>query len=180
MKKNTFKQAVLINIIGLVILVGLTLFVPKRLSSSTHFTNDHYSSDLMVKKAAIYNVLQKYNSPLTGEIDAFLNACMTYNIDCYLLPSISGVESTFGRFLMPGSYNPFGWGGGHIYFESWEDGFNQVGKGLKENYFGQGLTSIEEVGSVYAASPAWPSKVHHYLSMFTAEEAKINLSILEL
>ena len=80
---------------------------------------NNYNNNILIKKVAIYRTLAKYNSPLVNEVDAFLNACMSYGINCYLLPSISGVESTFGRFLMPDSHNPFGWGGGYLYFPSW-------------------------------------------------------------
>src|SRR3989338_7185505 len=62
-----------------------------------------------LKRYVIKKVLEKYHSPLAKNVDAFVKTCMKYRLDCYLLPSITGVESTFGRFIYPNSSNPFGW-----------------------------------------------------------------------
>ncbi|HRN69613.1 MAG TPA: hypothetical protein PLS49_00375, partial [Candidatus Woesebacteria bacterium] len=64
--------------------------------------------DTGLKRSVITEVLTSYNSPLVDEADTFVEVCIKYNIDCYLLPSITGVESTFGRFILQGSHNPFG------------------------------------------------------------------------
>ncbi|KKQ01415.1 MAG: hypothetical protein US11_C0009G0027 [Candidatus Roizmanbacteria bacterium GW2011_GWA2_36_23] len=69
-------------------------------------------NSLFVKKLAMKRILEKYNSPLKDEVDSFISACQKYDLDCFLLPSISGLESTFGKFILPASHNPFGWGGG--------------------------------------------------------------------
>ncbi len=130
---------------------------------------------------AIYRTLARYNSPLVTEVDAFLNACMSYGINCYLLPAISGVESTFGRFLMPDSHNPFGWGGGYLYFPSWQVSFLTVAKGLRENYIDHGLTSVEMIGPVYAPpSSTWSGKVLLFMRVFASEEAKIPTTLFEI
>ncbi len=55
---------------------------------------------MALKRKAMTEVLKRYNAPLLSEVDSFLEACVAYELDCYLLPSISGVESTFGRFLI--------------------------------------------------------------------------------
>lgn len=142
---------------------------------------DNYNSNILIKKVAIYRTLEKYNSPLVSEVDAFLNACLSYDINCYLLPSISGVESTFGRFLLPGSYNPFGWGGGYLYFPSWQVSFLTVAKGLRENYIDKGLISVDMIGPVYAPpSSTWASKVIMFMQMFAQEEGKIPTSLFEI
>lgn len=76
---------------------------------------DSFKSAIMEsnrKKYVIAKVLEKYQSPLIGSVDAFVNTCEQYKLDCYLLPSITGLESRFGWYTHPGSYNPFGWGGG--------------------------------------------------------------------
>ncbi|OGK68448.1 hypothetical protein A2313_03810 [Candidatus Roizmanbacteria bacterium RIFOXYB2_FULL_41_10] len=142
---------------------------------------NNYNNNILIKKVAIYRTLAKYNSPLVNEVDAFLNACMSYGINCYLLPSISGVESTFGRFLMPDSHNPFGWGGGYLYFPSWQVSFLTVAKGLRENYIDNGLTSVEMIGPVYAPpSSTWSGKVLMFMRVFAQEEAKIPTTLFEI
>ena len=142
---------------------------------------DNYNSNILVKKVAIYRTLERYNSPLVTEVDAFLNACLSYGINCYLLPSISGVESTFGKFLMPNSHNPFGWGGGYSYFPSWQVSFLTVAKGLRENYIDKGLTSVEMIGPVYAPpSNTWAGKVLMFMRVFAQEESKIPTMLFEI
>src|SRR5690606_36825575 len=111
--------------------------------------------DTGLKRNVIKNVLTSYNSPLVSEVDTFLEVCTKYNIDCYLLPSIAGVESTFGKFTLSGSHNPFGWGGGLIIFDSWDDGIDTVGRALSEYYYAKGANTIETIGPIYAASPTW-------------------------
>jgi len=143
--------------------------------------SDNYNSNILVKKVAIYRTLDKYGSPLIGEVDAFLNACLSYGINCYLLPSISGVESTFGKFLLPDSHNPFGWGGGYLYFPSWQVSFLTVAKGLRENYIDKGLTSVEMIGPVYAPpSSTWAGKVLMFMRVFTQEESQIPTTLFEI
>ena len=129
--------------------------------------------DILVKSETVRKVLQKYNSPLTGETSGFISACLEQNIDCYLLPSISGLESTYGKFTHTDSYNPFGWGGGYILFDSWSEGFHAVAKGLNENYFSRGADSIETIGPIYAASPTWSVRVASIHSEFLKTEQSI-------
>lgn len=125
------------------------------------------------KELAIKNVLEKYNSPLKGEYKTFVDVCKKYNLDCYLLPSIAGLESTFGKFIFPSSYNPFGWGGGYIIFSSWKEAINTVGQKLRENYIDKwGLKTVEEIGPVYSESPTWSQRVNFFINEFKKEEKK--------
>lgn len=108
----------------------------------------------------------KYNSPLQDQAQDFIDAADTYGVDWKLVPSIAGVESTFGKFI-PGGYNGWGWGvygTQAIYFRSWRNGIFTVTKGLKENYLDKGLKNPYEMNKVYAASPAWGSKVSFFLA----------------
>ncbi|MEN9327714.1 MAG: hypothetical protein RI947_522 [Candidatus Parcubacteria bacterium] len=127
------------------------------------------------KKAAIKKVLESYNSPMVGSVDAFMDACIKYDLDCYLLPSIAGLESTFGQFTWPGSNNPFGWGRGLITFKDWNESIDTVGQGLRENYINKGATTIAEIGSIYCEGNTWAGRVRTIRSMFEAEEAKNQL-----
>ena len=139
-------------------------------------------SDINIKRKVMYEMLTGYNSPLAGEVDTFIDVCTKYDIDCYLLPSITGVESTFGKFLLPGSYNPFGWGGGTIMFQSWEDGIHAVGRGLSENYYAKGANTIDTIAPIYAGSSTWAQKVTYFHNRFTAleDEKRLYFSKLEV
>ncbi len=126
-------------------------------------------------KIIIESVLNKYNSPSTGESESFIKACIKYQINCYLLPSIAGLESTFGKFIYPNSYNPFGWDRGYMMFDSWSEGFDTVAKGLKNGYIKKGAETIEEIGPIYAESPTWAIRVNSFIKQFEKEEEKLTL-----
>lgn len=127
------------------------------------------------KKLAITKVLQKYNSPITSSVDDFLKNCIEYELDCYLLPSIAGLESFFGRYTHPNSNNGFGWGGGYIMFGSWSEGIRTVARGLRENYIDKGAITTDQIGPIYAQSPTWSPKVKFFQNQFEAQEKENEL-----
>lgn len=135
-----------------------------------------------LKKNAITKVLNKYESPLIQNVDAFVETCLKYDLNCYLLPSISGLESTFGRYVSPDSYNPFGWGGGYIDFESWNKAIDTVGLGLKNNYIAKGAVTVDQIGNIYAASSTWASRINNFIAEFEQAEdsGKLEYSGLEI
>ncbi|QQG43901.1 MAG: hypothetical protein HYW86_03455 [Candidatus Roizmanbacteria bacterium] len=127
-------------------------------------------SDLYLQKRAIKKILEKYQSPMIDSVDVFISACQKYELDCYLLPSIATLESTLGRFIYPDSFNAFGWGGGYIMFENWDQGINTVAKGLRKNYLNKGAVSIEEIGPIYSESSTWAQRVQSIKKMFEKVE----------
>jgi hypothetical protein len=139
----------------------------------TKLSNKTYSSsaELIAKHHAIQKVLIQYNSPLIVSTQTFMQRCMEYDMDCYLLPAITGLESTFGQAILPGSYNPFGWGGGYIMFKNWDHAINTVAQGVAKNYIGRGATSVEAIGSKYAASTTWAPRVRGFMAQFKRAEA---------
>lgn len=136
------------------------------------FNVDGEHSLMQAKKLSIKKVLDSYNSPLAQYVDAFVQTCYKYKLDCYLLPAISGVESTFGKFLYPGSHNPFGWGGGMIMFNTFEEGIDTVGKGLRENYINKGAETVDQIGRIYCTGSTWAGKVSYFMKKFEQEEER--------
>lgn len=126
-------------------------------------------------KIVIESVLNRYNSPMASESEVFVKVCIKYQIDCYLLPSIAGLESTFGKFIWPNSYNAFGWDRGYMMFENWADGIDTVAKGLKNGYIKKGALTVEDIGPIYSESPTWAVRVNFFINQFQNEEAKISL-----
>lgn len=109
--------------------------------------------------------LAQFNSPMQYHAQDFIDASDTYNLDWKLLPSIAGVESTFGKHI-PGGFNAYGWGvygTQAIYFSSWRDGMFTVAKGLRENYLNRGLTDPYAINRIYAASPVWGRNVTYFI-----------------
>ncbi len=131
--------------------------------------------DLFIKKMAIKRVLEKYDSPLARSVNAFMDSCVQYDLNCYLLPSITGLESTFGKFIYPDSYNGFGWDGGYMKFASWEAGINIVAQGLRQNYIGKGAKSVYQIGFLYSESPTWALRVQYFMNQFVVEEQNLQL-----
>lgn len=126
-------------------------------------------------KMVIESVLKRYDSPMAGESESFVKSCIKYQIDCYLLPSIAGLESTFGKFILPNSYNPFGWARGYMMFENWSDGIETVAKGLKNGYIKKGALTVEDIGPIYSESPTWAVRVNYFVRQFEKEEEKLTL-----
>lgn len=119
--------------------------------------------------------LQQYNSPLADQAHIFVREADKHDLDWRFVAAISGVESTFGKRYPEGSYNAWGWG---IYgtnrhaFASWEDAISTISLELRERYMNKwGASNVHEIGSYYAASPTWASKVTFFMDRMTAFEA---------
>jgi len=165
-------------IVGLFFLISSPVAAEKIAGVSATMAYKDMSSEersLFIKKLAIKNVLARNNSLLEGQVDDFIDTCIEYKLDCYLLPSITGVESYFAKFIYPNSNNPFGWGGGTIMFNDWKTSIKTVGEGLRKNYFDRGVDTVDEIGPVYAVSTTWAPKVNYFLAQFRQEEEKIQL-----
>jgi len=118
---------------------------------------------------ALRNVLEKYNSPLAGEAERYVRLADKNGVDWKLLPSIAGLESSYGKRLMPNSYNAYGWGGGHIYFDSWEQGIDVITTALSKKYYARGATTVWTIGPIYAESPTWAVRVNSFMQKLENE-----------
>lgn len=118
------------------------------------------------KTQILAGYLAKHNSPLQYHAQDFIDASNTYDLDWRLVAAISGVESTFGKFI-PGGYNGWGWGvygKNALYFKSWRDGIFAVSQGLRENYVNKGLKDPYSMNRIYATSPQWGWKVTYFMN----------------
>ena len=117
---------------------------------------------------------KKYNSPLKDNAETFVKTADRYGLDYRLLPAISCVESTCGKYLIKETHNPFGWGGGHIYFSSYDEAIERVGKGLYDIYISRGLDTVEKIAPVYAPpSTTWSSKIRIFMDQIDATMTKM-------
>lgn len=117
---------------------------------------------------ALEEFFDKYKSPLKDHADTFVETAEKYNIDYKLLPAISCMESTCGKFMPHESYNPFGWGitsKGTISFESFDEAIQAVGAGLNKGYFSKGFDTISEIAPIYTPpnSTHWASGVNYFI-----------------
>ena len=93
--------------------------------------------------------LESKNSPLADFAETFVEVADEYELDYRFLPAIAGIESNFGKVQLKNSYNPFGWGGGYIYFESFEEAIRTVGFELYERCVKVGADTPAEIGPSY-------------------------------
>lgn len=88
-----------------------------------------------------YNFLKSNNSPLAEHASLIVSEADKHDIPWTLVTAIAGKESTFGRFIKPGSFNAWGvmtWDAERNrsirVFESWEAGIKYVSNMLSDNY----------------------------------------------
>ena len=93
--------------------------------------------------------LESKNSPLADLAETFVEVADAYDLDYRFLPAITGIESSFGKIQLENSYNPFGWGGGYVYFESFEEAIRTVGFELYERCVKLGASTPAEIGPSY-------------------------------
>ncbi len=80
--------------------------------------------------AKIDAYFEKYDLPLAGHGMQFVLAAEKYDLDVNLLPAIAMRESTGGKFLIKGTFNPFGWNGGKTKFKDFDEAIDVVGSHL--------------------------------------------------
>jgi len=118
---------------------------------------------------ALEKFFTKLNSPLKANAATFVDVADKYNLDYRLLPAISCMESTCGKALIEGSYNPFGWGiygRNAVYFKSYDEAIETVAKSMKENYISKGLNTTEKIAPVYTPPNYvnWRNGVNYFIS----------------
>lgn len=176
------KKIIIYFFIGLYLLLPASVLAQKSAGDSAEI---NYTSTLLakkenkinysLKKKTIHDLLEKYNSPMTDSVDDFINICQKYDLDCYLLPAISCLESTCGKFILPNSYNPFGWGRGLIMCNDWGDCIERVGKGLREQYIDKGAKTLGDIGRIYSESETWTARVQYFINQMKTLEEKNQL-----
>ena len=146
------------------LLLSLTSLPIKQAASANEIPSKVESKQLDSRAKILSDYFAKYDSPLQYQAQDFIDAADKYGVDWKLVPSIAGVESTFGKRAY--GFNAWGWG---IYgnqalgFNSWRDGIFTVTGGLKENYINKGLTNPNSINRVYAASPTWGFRVNYFM-----------------
>jgi hypothetical protein len=93
--------------------------------------------------------LESKKSPLANSAKTFVEVADEYEMDYRFLPAVAGIESNFGRVQLDNSYNPFGWGGGLTYFNSFDEAIRTVGFELYERCIKVGADTPSEIGPSY-------------------------------
>lgn len=123
--------------------------------------------------ATLKKVLTRYNSPLAVHAQAFADSAMKNGLDPFMVASIAGVESGFGKRYIPGTNNAWGWGGGKIAFKSWDEAISTISSKLSTKYVARGATTLVSINKAYCPpNPLWHEKVEFFRSKFYAEMRK--------
>ncbi len=178
-------------LILVVALLLATALFPTKIFANTYAASsavlvsefENQTSEQDTRIVALENTLKKYDSPLAPYASVYVSEADKNGVDWRLLPSIAGLESTFGKHYIEGTYNVYGWGSGRIYFDSWEDGIATINASLKSRYIDRGATDVWKIGPIYAESPTWAQRVNffmgkidqEYLALVTQESLKPNL-----
>jgi len=112
--------------------------------------------------------LEKYDSPLVENADTFVVVADKYGLDYRLLVAISCLESACGKRLIAESYNAWGWGvygDNYIKFDNFDNGIEEVGKGIYEGYFSKGLDTPAKMAPIYTPPRPdyWLGGVRQYM-----------------
>ncbi len=118
----------------------------------------------------IENFFKDYKTVLAKYSDTFIRVADQYGLDYRLMPAIAMQESNGGKKVIANSFNPFGYGiygNKVIRFGSWEEAIEKVGKGLRENYLDQGLTTPDKIMVKYTPpavkSGSWAKGVKSFM-----------------
>ncbi len=114
----------------------------------------------------VHQFLLKQDSPLADYSADFVQEADNSGLDYRLLVAISGVESTFGKNYISGTYNAYGWGVGQIPFTSWYDGIVKVSQGLKNQYINKGAKNVDQIAKIYCppTSDHWAQSVKYFIT----------------
>lgn len=106
---------------------------------------------------AIRNFFHRHGSPLVRLAPRFLAAADEHQLDWRLLPALSMVETTAGKFGRP--TNVFGWNSGRARFKSVEAGIDFVAKRLATSPVYAGRTARGILEKYNPARAAYVGKV---------------------
>ena len=172
MCKKTIK--IHLNILPFVAVFALTTvynYIPQKMPENieTGFIGAKLGDNREEKILALRNFFEGAKSPLIDNVETFIDVADKYGLDYRLLPAISCMESSCGIRLIPGSYNPFGWGiygNNAIYFKSYDEAIEVVGKGISEKYVSRGLDTPEKMAPVYTPpnSVKWKNGVNFFIA----------------
>jgi hypothetical protein len=117
----------------------------------------------------IKQYLESYRSPLTPYADQIVEVADRYSLDYRLTTAIAQQESGLCKIIPPQSYNCWGWGihsKGTLGFDSFDQGIEEVSRGLREEYLDKGYVTIEDIMSKYTplSNGSWAKGVNTFMT----------------
>jgi hypothetical protein len=129
-------------------------------------TNSIESAD--ARPQIVKNYLQSYDSPLVPYAELIVQTADKYSIDFRLITAIAQQESNLCKIIPPDSYNCWGWGihsKGTLGFASFQEGIEEVSKGLRQEYLDKGYTTVSDIMSKYTpqSNGSWANGVNTFM-----------------
>lgn len=142
------------------------LFLPIILAVILLLVAARHASAYDARVLKVHQFLKNQNSTLADYAADFVQQADASGLDYRWLVAISGVESTFGRNYLWGTYNAYGWGGGLILFTSWPDGITKISQALRNEYVNRGVETIDQIARIYCPpnSAHWARGVRYFVS----------------
>ena len=169
-KKILKKQLKILPFVAVFVLMAILITVEEKepVDTSMSFIGREIDTGREEKIESLEKFFEAQKSPLKDDADTFVRVAEKYDLDYRLLPAISCMESSCGKRMLPNSYNPFGWGiygKNAIYFKSFEEAIETVGKGISEKYVSKGLDTPEKIAPVYTPpnSVNWRNGVNFFI-----------------
>lgn len=112
--------------------------------------------------------LLSYTSPLEPYSQNLVETADKYGLDFRLLTAIAQQESNLCKKIPANSFNCWGWGihsEGSLGFVSFEEGINEVSKGIREEYINKGYVTPEQIMSKYTpqSNGSWANGVNRFM-----------------
>lgn len=176
-RKSLFLQ---VNILPLVAAVAINM--------ASNAVSDHKNTELLQKELVrteqvnkvrkLEKFFKSYKSPLASHSETFVKVAEKYGLDYRLLPAISCMESSCGKKLIEGSYNPFGWGiygSNAIFFKDYDEAIDKVGMNLKSNYLDKGFDTPQKIALIYTPPNHvnWLSGVTFFMKKIETNEKEM-------
>jgi len=113
--------------------------------------------------------MESYGSPLATHSGFIVQTADKYSLDFRLITAIAQQESNICKIIPAGSYNCWGWGihsEGSLGFESFNEGIEEVSKGLRTDYLNKGYATVDEIMTKYTpqSNGSWALGVSEFMS----------------
>jgi hypothetical protein len=119
------------------------------------------SCDADTRCRSLQKFFRSYESPLQRFSLSFIKAADRHGLDWRLLPAISMVESSGGKYYRKN--NVFGWNSGRTRFQSIEAGIRYVASRFAQSPLYAGRTSMGILQKYNPAPNDYPPKVAHFM-----------------
>jgi hypothetical protein len=124
----------------------------------------------------------KWNLPLTGYGMVFAKTALKYDLDPFLLPAIAMRETTGGKFTC-GGLNAFGYGSCKIFFATFDESIEAVGKAISGNhpkiayaYEGKDVKGILETYNPPSVVPTYAKEVMSIMDKISESERPVEIA----